>query len=95
VNTARGGLLDYGALPEALRSGQLGGVALDVYDVEPPPADWPLHTALNVVATPHLAGATKQTAHRAADIAASEVGRWVRGEALAHPANDAGKKVGL
>jgi D-3-phosphoglycerate dehydrogenase len=94
VNTARGGLLDYAALPEALRSGQLGAVALDVYDVEPPPADWPLHTALNVVATPHLAGATKQTAHRAAGIAAGEVGRWVRGEALAHPANDAGKKVG-
>jgi D-3-phosphoglycerate dehydrogenase len=94
VNTARGALLDYTALPEALRSGQLEGVALDVYDVEPPPADWPLHAEPNVVATPHLAGATKQTAHRAAGIAAAEVGRWVRGEALAHPANDAGKKVG-
>jgi D-3-phosphoglycerate dehydrogenase len=94
VNTARGGLLDYAALPGALRSGQLGAVALDVYDVEPPPADWPLHTALNVVATPHLAGATKQTAHRAAGIAAGEVGRFVRGEALAHPANETAKKAG-
>ncbi|MFB7758392.1 hypothetical protein ACFC18_53970, partial [Streptomyces sp. NPDC056121] len=59
----------------------------DVYDVEPPPADWPLHDAPNVVTAPHLAGATRQTAHRAAAITAAEVGRFVRGEALAHPAN--------
>ncbi|WP_345414892.1 2-hydroxyacid dehydrogenase [Actinomycetospora chlora] len=94
VNTARGGLMDYEVLPEALRSGRLGGLALDVYDVEPPPDDWPLHAAPNVVATPHLAGATRQTAHRAARIAAGEVARFVRGEALAHPANATGKEVG-
>jgi D-3-phosphoglycerate dehydrogenase / 2-oxoglutarate reductase len=88
VNTARGGLLDYGPLPEALRSGRLGGLALDVYDVEPPPDDWPLHHAPNVVATPHLAGATKQTARRAASIAAGEVARFLRGEPLRHPANE-------
>ncbi len=88
VNTARGGLLDHGPLPDALRSGQLGGLALDVYDVEPPPDDWPLHHAPNVVATPHLAGATKQTAHRAASIAAGEVARFLRGEPLRHPANE-------
>ena len=88
VNTARGGLLDYRPLPEALRSGRLGGLALDVYDVEPPPDDWPLHHAPNVVATPHLAGATKQTAHRAASIAAGEVARFLRGEPLRHPANE-------
>lgn len=88
VNTARGGLLDHAPLPEALRSGRLGGLALDVYDVEPPPADWPLHHAPNVVATPHLAGATKQTAHRAASIAAGEAARFLRGEPLRHPANE-------
>lgn len=87
VNTARGGLLDYSPLPEALRSGRLGAVALDVYDVEPPPPDWALQDLPNVVATPHLAGATRQTAHRAARIVAAEVGRWVRGEELAHVAN--------
>jgi D-3-phosphoglycerate dehydrogenase / 2-oxoglutarate reductase len=94
VNTARGGLLDHGPLPAALRSGRLGGLALDVYDLEPPPADWPLHDAPNVVATPHLAGATRQTAQRAARIAAGEAGRFLRGEALAHPANDTARKVG-
>jgi len=88
VNTARGGLLDYPSLPGALRSGRLGGLALDVYDVEPPPDDWPLHRAPNVVATPHLAGATRQTAHRAAAIAAGEAARFLRGEPLRHPANE-------
>lgn len=87
VNTARGGLLDYAPLPEALRSGKLGALALDVYDVEPPPQDWALREAPNVIATPHLAGASKQTAERAARIVAAEVGRYARGEELANPAN--------
>ncbi|EHR63085.1 2-hydroxyacid dehydrogenase [Saccharomonospora cyanea] len=87
VNSARGGLLDYAPLADALRSGRLGALALDVYDVEPPPADWALREAPNVIATPHLAGASKQTADRAAAIVAAEVGRYVRGEALANVAN--------
>ncbi|MFC4081369.1 2-hydroxyacid dehydrogenase [Amycolatopsis samaneae] len=87
VNTARGGLLDYAPLPAALRSGRLGALALDVYDVEPPPADWALRDVPNVVATPHLAGASRQTAERAAAIVAAEVGRYARGEALANLAN--------
>ncbi|RNL83355.1 2-hydroxyacid dehydrogenase [Halostreptopolyspora alba] len=87
VNTARGGLIDHGPLPEALRSGRLGALALDVYDVEPPPADWPLRGLPNVVTTPHLAGATRQTAERAARIVAAEVGRYLRGEEPRHLAN--------
>lgn len=87
VNTARGGLLDYAPLAGALRDGQLGALALDVYDIEPPPAGWPLLDAPGVVTTPHLAGCSRQTAQRAAAITASEVGRFVRGEKLAHPAN--------
>lgn len=39
VNSARGGLLDYAPLPEMLRTGALGALALDVYDIEPPPAN--------------------------------------------------------
>ncbi|MFI6285132.1 2-hydroxyacid dehydrogenase [Streptomyces sp. NPDC051018] len=87
VNSARGGLLDHAPLPELLRSGRLGALALDVYDVEPIPDDWALRDVPNVITTPHLAGATRETAHRAASITAAEVGRFVRGEALAHPAN--------
>jgi D-3-phosphoglycerate dehydrogenase len=87
VNSARGALLDYAPLAEALHSGRLGAVALDVYDVEPPPADWPLRDAPNVIATPHLAGSSRQTAERAARIVAAEVGRYARGERLANVAN--------
>lgn len=87
VNAARGGLLDYAPLPEMLRSGHLGAVALDVYDVEPPPAQWPLFSEPNVVVSPHLAGATKQTAERAADIVARDVADFLSGTMPAHVAN--------
>lgn len=91
VNSARGGLLDYGPLPGLLASGRLGALALDVYDIEPPPADWPLHEASGpqgrVITTPHLAGATRQTAHRAAAISAGEAARFLRGEPLRFVAN--------
>jgi D-3-phosphoglycerate dehydrogenase len=87
VNSARGGLLDYAPLPALLSSGRLGALALDVYEIEPPPADWPLHDAPNVITTPHLAGATQQTAHRAAAISAGEAARFLRREPLRFVAN--------
>ena len=87
VNGARGGLLDYAPLPALLRSGQLGALALDVYDIEPPPADWPLFDAPNVVMTPHLAGASRQTAERAATIVAVDVARYLGGERPNYLAN--------
>jgi D-3-phosphoglycerate dehydrogenase len=84
VNTARGGLLDYGAAAEALADGTLRSLALDVYEREPVPADSPLLRSPNVVLSPHLAGATRETAQRAAQMAAEEIGRFARGEALAY-----------
>lgn len=87
VNGARGGLLDYAPLPALLESGRLGALALDVYDVEPPPADHPLLHAPNVVLSPHLAGATRQTAERAAGIVAADVARFVGGGTPQHVAN--------
>ena len=87
VNTARGGLLDYAPLPELLESGHLRGLGLDVYDIEPPPANWPLLTAPNVVLSPHLAGATRQTAERAATIIAGEVAAYLGGRDLQHVCN--------
>lgn len=73
VNTARGGLVDYPAVARALRSGRLRAAAFDVFDAEPLPADSPLRTAPRVVMTPHLAGATRQTAMRAARLSAEAV----------------------
>jgi D-3-phosphoglycerate dehydrogenase len=77
VNTARGGMVDYGAVAEALASGHLGAAAFDVFDVEPIPPGSPLLGAPNVVLTPHLAGATVQTAQRAAAQAADAVAAYL------------------
>ncbi|MGI5176084.1 2-hydroxyacid dehydrogenase [Dactylosporangium sp. CA-152071] len=88
VNSARGGLLDYRAVAEALTSGRLRAAAFDVFDVEPLPADSPLRAAPGTVLTPHLAGATVQTARRAAEQAADALATWLAGAATspAHPA---------
>lgn len=56
VNVARGGIVDEGALLEALSSGHLGGAAMDVFGEEPLPPSNPLWTAPNTIVTPHIAG---------------------------------------
>ena len=60
INCARGGLIDDHALAAALESGQVAGAALDVFEVEPPPADYPLLKAPNTVFTPHLGASTDE-----------------------------------
>jgi D-3-phosphoglycerate dehydrogenase len=60
VNVARGALVDDVALVDALRSGQIGGAALDVYDLEPLPADSVLRGAPNLLMTPHLGASTRE-----------------------------------
>jgi D-3-phosphoglycerate dehydrogenase len=74
-------------LCDALETGHLRAAALDVYDPEPPPPDSRLFSTPSLVLSPHLAGASRETAERAALIAAAEVGRYVRGEPLAFVAN--------
>lgn len=58
VNCARGGIINEEALAEALKEGRIAGAAIDVYTVEPLPADHPLLSAPNVVLTPHLGAST-------------------------------------
>jgi len=58
INCARGGLIDDNALAALLTDGHVGGAALDVFEVEPPPADYPILKAPNTVFTPHLGAST-------------------------------------
>ena len=60
VNCARGGLIDEAALVDALKSKQVAGAALDVFEAEPLPADSPLRDAPNLVFTPHLGASTAE-----------------------------------
>jgi D-3-phosphoglycerate dehydrogenase len=70
LNVARGGIIDEAALAEALQSGRIAGAAIDVYSSEPPPADFPLLTAPNVVLTPHLGASTVEAQENVAKEAA-------------------------
>jgi D-3-phosphoglycerate dehydrogenase len=85
VNTARGPMVDYEALYEALESGHLRGAMLETFWQEPPPADAPLLALPNVTLTPHIAGASSRTVRHAASLVADEVGRYLRGEPFANP----------
>ncbi|MBI3465781.1 MAG: 3-phosphoglycerate dehydrogenase, partial [Planctomycetes bacterium] len=81
VNTARGSLIDEDALYEALKSGHLLGAGLDVFKVEPLPADSPLVGLENIVLAPHMAGLDHESVEAMGRIAAQCIvemyqGRW-------------------
>lgn len=61
INCARGGIIDEAALAEAIKSGQIAGAAIDVYEHEPLEADSPLrNVGQNIVLTPHLGASTAE-----------------------------------
>lgn len=86
VNTTRGQVLDYPALYDALVSGHLKGAALDTFDPEPPPPDWPLLKLPNVTLSPHIAGASRYSIVKAARMIAEDVGRILDGQPPLYPA---------
>ena len=74
LNLARGGVVAEDALVEALHAGRIAGAALDVFDVEPLPAEHPLRAVPNLVLTPHL-GASTRDAQRNVAVEACEAVR--------------------
>jgi len=79
INTARGPLVDSGAMATALHRGKVACYMTDVMDVEPPRADNPLLAAPNTVITPHVAWAPYETRERLLDIAVGNVAAYLSG----------------
>jgi glyoxylate/hydroxypyruvate reductase A len=82
INIARGSVVDERALIEALRSGHLGGAALDVVTREPLNADSPLWDMTNVLITPHSMSTAMTENARLTDLFADNLLRYVNGEPL-------------
>ena len=79
INTARGELVDEGALFEALKHDQLAGAALDVFEVEPPGAN-PLFGLDNFIAAPHSAGQTNEGLRAMGQITCDNAMKMLKGE---------------
>jgi D-3-phosphoglycerate dehydrogenase / 2-oxoglutarate reductase len=92
VNAARGGIVDEGALAEALRSGQVGGAALDVFATEPC-TESPLFSLPNVVVTPHLGASTHEAQDKAGVTIAEQVNLALAGDFVPFAVNVAATEV--
>lgn len=82
VNISRGPIIDEGALVDALRSGQIAGAGLDVYDREPLPPDHPLRSMENAVLMPHVGYVTEAGFRRSFALMAEDVAAFLSGHPI-------------
>ncbi|MDZ8052886.1 MAG: 2-hydroxyacid dehydrogenase [Aulosira sp. ZfuVER01] len=87
INTARGTIIDQEALYRALDQQQIAAAAIDVTEVEPIPMDSPLLTLENIIITPHIGSASRQTRAKMADIAIANLIAGLKGDRLLHCVN--------
>jgi phosphoglycerate dehydrogenase-like enzyme len=82
INVGRGAIVDLAELTAALQAGEIAGAGLDVFEVEPLPADHPLWGMDNVIITPHCAAASPRVAERHLAVLLDNVKRFVSGKPL-------------
>jgi phosphoglycerate dehydrogenase-like enzyme len=82
INTSRGGLVDETALIQAIESGRIAGVGLDVFDPEPPKPDNPLLRLPSAVLTPHIAAGTRDAFLEKMTFVFDNLERFWRGETV-------------
>jgi phosphoglycerate dehydrogenase-like enzyme len=82
INTSRGPLVHEAALLDALRAGSIAGAGIDVYDVEPLPADHPLRSAPNTVLTPHIGYVSERTYETFFSQAVEDIAAYLDGEPI-------------
>lgn len=87
INTGSGPAVDPDALVDALESGAIAGAALDVFDGHPLPLASRLLAAPNVILTPHIGGATRETIERHSRMMTEEIERLLDGRPLEHLVN--------
>jgi phosphoglycerate dehydrogenase-like enzyme len=81
VNTSRGPIVDEAALIEALQARRIAGAALDVFEIEPLPADHPFRRLDNVLATPHIGYVTEELYRTFYGDAAASIAAWLESNA--------------
>ena len=80
INIGRGVIIDLADLTMALQQAEIAGAALDVYEIEPLPADHPLWKMENVILTPHIAAASPKVSERHTETLLNNIRRFAHGE---------------